>query len=198
MGDLNIDSSVSQDQGINAFHDFCDVFDLSNLIKGKTCMTKKHSSSIDVILTNKKQLFKNIGTIETGVSDFYKMALTMLRVHFKKLKPIQITYHDYQNLDQAQFLEDLRDVPFHLCEALANLDPSLIHDLLVKIFTEKVDKHAPLRKRHLRGNQVPFITKEYSKAIMTISCLCHRYNKTKTSKNLTGLKAYIKCIEKLE
>ena len=72
LGDLNIDSSESQDQGINTFHDFCDVFDLSNLIKGETCTTKKHSSSIDVILTNKKRLFKNSGLIETRVSDFHK------------------------------------------------------------------------------------------------------------------------------
>ena len=114
MGDLNIDFSDSQDQGINAFHDFCDVFDLSNLIKGKTCITKKHSSSIDVILTNKKRLFKNSGTIETGVSDFHNMILTMLRVYFKKLKPIQITYRDYRDFDQTRFLEDLRDAPFPL------------------------------------------------------------------------------------
>ena len=188
LGDLNIDSSDSQDQGINAFHDFCDVFDLRNLIKGKTCITKKHSSSIDVILTNKKRLFKNSGTIETGVSDFHKMVLTMLRVQFKKLKPIQITYRDYRKFDQTQFLEDLSDAPFHLCEALANHGPSLAHDLLVKIFTEKVDKHAPLKKRHLRGNQVPFMTKEYSKAIMTKSRLRHKYNKTKTSENWNAYK----------
>ena len=158
------------------------------MIKGKTCITKKHSSSIDVILTNKNRLFKTSGAIETGVSDFHKMVLTMLRVHFKKLKPIQITYRDYRNFDQTRFLEDLRDAPFYLCEVLANHDPSLAHDLLVEIFTEKVDKHAPLKKRHLRGNQVPFMTKEYSKAIMTKSQLRHRYNKTETSENWNAYK----------
>ena len=111
------------------------------------------------------------------------MVLTMLRVQFKKLKPIQITYRDYRKFDQTQFLEDLSDAPFHLCEALANHDPSLAHDLLVKIFTEKVDKYAPLKKRHLKGNHVPFMTKEYSKAIMTKSRLRHKYNKTRTSGN---------------
>ena len=70
------------------------------MIKGKTCITKKHSSSIDVILTNKKRLFKNSGTIETGVSDFHKMVLTMFRVQFKKLKPIQITVSETKLDDQ--------------------------------------------------------------------------------------------------
>ena len=116
------------------------------------------------------------------------MVLTMLRVQIKKLKPIQITYRDYRKFDETQFLEDLSDAPFHLCEALANHDPSLAHDLLVKIFTEKVDKHAPLKKRHLRGNQVPFMNKEYSKAIMTKSRLRHKYNKTKTSGNWNAYK----------
>ena len=87
------------------------------------------------------------------------MVLTMLRVHFKKLKPIQISYRDYRNFDETRFLEDPRDALFHLCEALANHDSSLAHDLLVKIFTEKVDKHAPLKKRHLGENQVPFMTR---------------------------------------
>ena len=36
------------------------------------------------------------------------------------------------------------------------------------MYTTKVDKHAPLKKRHLRGNQVSFMTKENSKAIMTV------------------------------
>ena len=112
----------------------------------------------------------------------------MLRVHFKKLKPIHITYRDNRNFDQTLFLEDLRDAPFHLREAIANHDPSLAHDLLVKIFTEKVDKNAHLKKRHLRGNQVPFMTKEYSKVIMTKSRLRHKYNKTKTSENWNAYK----------
>ena len=33
------------------------------------------------------------------------------------------------------------------------------------LFTEVLDGHAPLKKFHVRGNQVPYMTKEWRKAI---------------------------------
>ena len=46
------------DQGFNNLIDFCEIFDLTNLINFDTCVTKNHSSSTDVILTNRKECFK--------------------------------------------------------------------------------------------------------------------------------------------
>ena len=67
MGDINIDTDNDKAAGLNKMSEFCDIFDLDNLIRGNTCVTIGHASSIDVILTNKKRSFKNIGTVATGV-----------------------------------------------------------------------------------------------------------------------------------
>ena len=100
------------DQGFNNLIDFCEIFDLTNLINFDTRVTKKHSSSIYVILTNRKGCFKNSGTVETGVSDFHKMVLTIFKGRFIKQKPIKITYRDYRYFSESVFLHDLRAAPF--------------------------------------------------------------------------------------
>ena len=54
MGDINIDTNSETAAGKENLAEFCDVFDSENLIKGSTCETMRASTSIDVILTNKK------------------------------------------------------------------------------------------------------------------------------------------------
>ena len=128
LGDLNIDLMDPNDQGFNNLIDFCEIFDLTNLIKFDTCVTKNHSSSIDVILANRKGCFKNSGTVETGASDFHKMVLTMFKGRFIKQKPIEITYRDYRYFNENVFLHDLRAAPFDLCESLAQRDTNLAYN----------------------------------------------------------------------
>ena len=41
LGDLNIDLMDPNDQGFNNLIDFCEIFDLTNLINFDTCVTKK-------------------------------------------------------------------------------------------------------------------------------------------------------------
>ena len=52
MGDININAVDKGDSAYEKLANFCDVFELSNLMTVKTCFTKNSSSSIDVILTN--------------------------------------------------------------------------------------------------------------------------------------------------
>ena len=47
-----------------------------------------------------------------------------------------------------------------------------------------IDKHAPLKRKTVRGNQSPFLTKELSKAIMLRSKLKNKYNKCPNDENL--------------
>ena len=39
---------------------------------------------IDLILTNRSTYFQNTRTIETGLSDLHKMAVTVMKTNFKK------------------------------------------------------------------------------------------------------------------
>ena len=100
IGDININTDNDKAVGLNKMSEFCDIFDLENLITGNTCVTAGHASSIDVILTNKKRSFKNSGTVATGVSDFHKMVLTSKRTCYERLKkPNKIRYCSYKNFN---------------------------------------------------------------------------------------------------
>ena len=68
-----------------AMSDFMEVYNFKNLTKGRTCFKNPNKlSCIDVILTNRKKRFMLSTLIETGVSDFHKMVVTVLKSCFIK------------------------------------------------------------------------------------------------------------------
>ena len=147
MGDINIDTDNDKAAGLNKMSEFCDIFNLDNLIRGNTCVTIRHASSIDVILTNKKCSFKNSGTVATGVSDFHKMVLTTMTAYYKRLKPNKIQYRSYKNFNKQKFLRDLENTPFNLCNDLN--DKNLAYERFKNMFKLVVDKQAPIKLKFI-------------------------------------------------
>ena len=79
MGDFN--SEVIEE----AMGDFCELFNLKNLVKDPTCYKNpENPSCIDLILTNRQNSFRDTIVIETGLSDFHKLTVTVLKTFFKK------------------------------------------------------------------------------------------------------------------
>ena len=67
---------------------FCESYNLTNLIKQPTCFKNlEKTSSIDLILTNRPKSFQTTCVIETGLSDFYRMTASVIKMHFRKLPP---------------------------------------------------------------------------------------------------------------
>ena len=62
------------------------------------------------------------------------------------------------------------------------------YDKWTKIFKETTDKHAPQKKRKIRGNQAPFITKELRKQIMKRSKSKNLYFKLPSRENFLAHK----------
>ena len=56
--------------------DFCQVCNMSNLVRGYTC--HKNPSCTDLVLTNKPKSFLISAVIETGSSDFYNIKIIRL------------------------------------------------------------------------------------------------------------------------
>ena len=67
---------------------FCGENGLVNLIKTPTCYKNpENPKCIDLMMTNKPRSFQNSMTIETGLSDFHKMKISVLKMTYKKLLP---------------------------------------------------------------------------------------------------------------
>ena len=104
LGDLNCDYNIKD----NKLYEFSEVYNLKNIVKGNTCFKNtNHPTSIDVILTNRKERFQDTKIIETGLSDYHKMTITCLRRYVKKNPPIVINYRNYKNFDALYFQENL-------------------------------------------------------------------------------------------
>ena len=81
---------------------------IKNLIKDATCYKNpENPSCIDLILTNNPNIFRNSGVIETGLSDFRKMTVTVMKTTFEKLKPNIIYYRDYRKFSDDRFRKNL-------------------------------------------------------------------------------------------
>ena len=132
-----------------------------------------------MILINKRNCFQKTKVTETGLSDFHKLISTFLRSHFSRLKPKAIYYRNYKKFNEQKVLEDVKNTNF----CFNSDDPNENYELITDLFSKIVNKHAPLKKKFLRGNQAPFINKELRKAIYDRSRLRNRFCKTPTEEN---------------
>ena len=169
MGDFN--STPTE----NELQEFCELYCLKNLINEPTCYKNYNNPScIDLILTNRPTYFQNSTTFETGISDFHKMIITVMKTRFKKHPPKIVLYRDYRNYTKSSFHQELsRAISMQNLYDVSN-------DKFVEITMEILDKHVPLKQKYVRANQGPFMTKELQKAIMVRSKLKNRSNKLKT------------------
>ena len=182
MGDFNIDIK-SKGVGSNNLSDFCDLFHLTHIVKSDTCFTKTHTSLIDLILTNKPLSSNKTLVTETGVSDYHEMITTIFKLHFSRLRPKVITYRNHKKFHEKKFLNYLKETNIIMNEK----DPNQNYQPLTKTFLTIVNKHASLKKKIVRGNQAPFMTKEFQKAIYSRSRLKNKMNKNPTEKKHNGL-----------
>ena len=157
---------------------FCNVFNLKSLIKKPTCFkSTENPSCIDLILTNRPKSFQNSTAFETGLSDFHLLTLTVLKTAFRKRPPKVVMYRNYKNYSSFKFKEDLQ---FHLND----IDLIRIsNDEYVSLFMGILNKHAPIKKKCIRANEQPFVTKELRKEHMTRSRLRNKLRKEKTEAN---------------
>ena len=88
--------------------DFCDIYNLKNLVKEPTCYKSRNNPScIDLFLTNRPRLFQCTTTLETGISDFHELVVTVLKI-YQKQRPKIIYYRNYKNFENENFRQDLK------------------------------------------------------------------------------------------
>ena len=185
IGDLNIDLlDPSKDIG-NYLSDLSDTFNLTNIVKGTTCFKSSKGTLLDILLTNKPNSFQKTATFITGISDFHKLVTSFLRVSFKKLPPKEICYRKYKKFDDSKFRNDLDR---QLLQGEIYKDCKDPYSKFTEILSQFLEKHAPLKRRKIRGNHKPFMTKGLSKAIMNRSKLKNIYNKWPSRENFLAFK----------
>ena len=99
MGDFNEDITREDCSGFDKLEEFCDMFNLTNLIKSRTCYANHHKSTIELFLTSKPSTFPATSTTKTGLNDCHKLISTFMRP--EKQKKI---FRNYIKFDETKFL----------------------------------------------------------------------------------------------
>ena len=87
---------------------FCDTYGLKSLIKEPTCYKNpENPSCIDHILTNNPKWFQSSCLVETGLSDFQRMTITVIKTTFKKFQLKLIHYRDYRSFQNNRYRDEL-------------------------------------------------------------------------------------------
>ena len=89
---------------------------------------------------------QNTNTILTGLSDFDKLVVTILKINSLKNKPLEINYRNYKHFDQPSFKE-------HLKTAFSNNDMQTCEDFEI-IVVKILDHRATLKMKILRVEQL--------------------------------------------
>ena len=141
MGNFNTEE---QDADIS---NFLETYNLKNLMKKPTCFKSDRPRSIDLILTNRVSSFQNTDAIETGLSDFHCMIVTVLKGGFVKRGPKLINYRDYPNFRIDNFRNDA-------CIELSKHIPvdSMSYDTFDSVVKQVLNEHAPIKKKYVRAN----------------------------------------------
>ena len=159
--------------------EFLTNYDCKNLVKDKTCFKNpEYPRCIDFFITNSIMSFQNTTAVATGLSDFHKMIVTVCKNSFPKSKPKEIIYRNYKNFDTDAFQ----------CELKLKLQSINNYETFESVFLSVLNKHAPLKKKFVRGNPAPYMTKQLRKATMRRSELESKYLKNRTVDNKTKFK----------
>ena len=102
MEDLN--SEVSKNC-LNCFRNFSSF---KTLNRGPTCLKYANNPScMDLLLTNRQRCFQQRYATETGISDFHRMVLTVIKTRYKMQNPKTIQYINYKHFHEQPFNFDL-------------------------------------------------------------------------------------------
>ena len=167
---------------------FCDLNGLRNLTNVPPCYkTFDNPTSIDLILTNRPSYFQRGAIFETGLSDFHLLTITEFKTSFQKREPKIIKYSDYKNFDNSKFRSKILKRNFNYTD-LRTFKETVFH-----IF----NKYAPIKRKNVRANEAPFMTKELHKAIKKRSRLRNKFLKERTENNQKNFKHQINFCKKL-
>ena len=123
---------------------FCDTYDFKCLIKEPTCYkNSENPSCIDLILTNNPNCFQSSCVVETGLPDFHRMTVTVMKTTFKKFQLRIIHYRGYKHFQNNRCGDELT-------LKLSNIDSEKNKTRLNKFLSicmDTLDQNAPCKRK---------------------------------------------------
>ena len=109
IDDFNADVSET------SFSSFCELCEVKSIINQLTFYKNPtNPSCIDLFITNSPNSFQKSTVVETSLSDFQELIVTVMKSHSPKRTPDIITYRQYTNFDKEKLIDEtFFDLPKH-------------------------------------------------------------------------------------
>ena len=126
------------------------------------------------ILANSPRRFQGLCVVETGLPDFHKIVVNIIKATFQRLPPRIRTKMNYNKFYNRETLVK------ELCWTYTwNNDTSNFTYTCMR----SLEKHEPLKKKYTRGSHLLFMNKELSKALMHRLKLCNNFLRHSSNEN---------------
>ena len=136
------------------------MYNFKSLIKDPACFKNPEKpTTSDYILTNHPRCFQHSSVYKTGLSDFHRLTLTVLKAYHSKQYPKIIQCRDYKNFPNKVRRDLLRELSFQ------NVQPNEF-DKFKFIASKLLNSHPPLKDKYIRCNKAVFMNKQLRKAII--------------------------------
>ena len=156
-----------------------DIFNLDCLIREPTRKTKTTETLLDLILTNDKKKVLKSGVVDTQLRD-HSLVYTILR-SAPRARSRKICVHRVKNFSRENFVHDMQIVPFRIIDLFDELDDKLY--AFEQLFLSVLNEHAPIKQTMIRGNQVPYMTEQWRRAIRHCNTLWKKFTHNRTDAN---------------
>ena len=142
--------------------------------------TKVTKTLINVLLSNKPELFKYSGNYYPSLSD-HALIYGVLKERVNPNKPKVITFRSYKNFQADVFKQHLATAPWHIAQLFDEVNDQ-VHAWNL-LMNDILDELAPVKSMRVRDNDVPYMTSEWKSAIRAKRKATSKYLKNKTQEN---------------
>ena len=165
IGDMNMDMYVNTGEGRTTNRnlvDFCSRYCLVNKVSEPTRVTDKSKTLIDVALASHQERYSTVGSLHLGVSD-HDLVYVIRKNKLARPKLRLIEYRSMKFFDHSKFLLDLNKVPWGSAFLYDDADDTW--NYWSALYKDILDQHAPIKRKWVRGDQLPWITPQIQREI---------------------------------
>ena len=117
LGDMNCCPKKS-----DAIKEFCELYNMKNLITSPTCHKGPSPTILDVIFISQPKRFTESLNCECPLSDFHNIIGGATKQYAPFEQPRKIYHRSYKNFDDDEFIHDINNAPFHVGEIFDDID----------------------------------------------------------------------------
>ena len=123
--------------------------------------------------------------MDTLISD-HSLVFTILPSTAPGSRSRKICLRSLKNFNRDKFIQDLQMAPFSIVDVFDEVDDKLY--AFEELYSEILNEHAPHKQTVVRGNQVPYMTEQWRKAIRHRNKLWRLFMRDQTDANYNQYK----------